>query len=273
MLAWGLRERAIASAVLLMAPRMRRRSAYQALFADAARMQLGRLAPERFREQLDHFYANADRAQLLDEIEFEHKKQKLAAPGAYKVNINHLRGDPVPGTISHRFSLWVRRFGLLRRIGIRSDVIILRAGEQVPPHAHERVISGFYVAEGYVHLRHYHRDRTEGERVYLRKAIDKLCGPGGFGTNSDEFQNVHWLAGAAPESFLLRFTVTGVPAPNGGGGATQDRIYVDPTGEPDASGVIAGRIVTEPEAHALRMDSCENSSSHALSQTQPTTAR
>ena len=252
----ALKQRFLAAALFPLALRMRRRSPYQALFAAAARMQLGGLPPERFREQLDHFYATADRRLLLDEIEFEEKKKELQEPHSYKVNIHHLKGDAAPGTLAARLSPWARRFGLLRRLGVRSDVIILRKGDQVPPHAHERVISGFYVAEGQVHLRHYHRERTEGDHVYLRKVIDKLCGPGDFGTNSDEFQNVHWLAGLAPASFLLRFTATGVPSSDGRATATRDRIYVDPTGKPDpATAIIRGRIVSEEAAHALRMGS------------------
>jgi hypothetical protein len=253
MFAQRLKTTAVGALVRALSPRMRRRSPYQSLFADAALMQTGRLLPEHFRQKLDDYYANADRARLLDEIEIEEKKRTLNLPGGYKVNIHRLKGDPAPGSLAWRVSLWARRFGLLRRLGIRSDVIILRAGEEIAPHAHERVISGFYVAEGEIHLRHYHRDRTEGDQVLLRVAIDKKCGPGGFGTNSDEFQNVHWLAGLAPASFLLRFTVTGVPAPGNPSGKTRDRIYVDPTGFPDESGYIRGRIITEEQAHSIRM--------------------
>lgn len=249
----SLKRKVVAAALVPMIPRLRRRGGYQALFADAVLMQLGLVPPEQFREQLDHLFLTANRAALSAEIEFEERKKKLAEPGSYKVGINHLRGDPRRGTLSHRLSPWARRFGLLGRIGVRSDVLILRAGEQIPPHAHERVVSGFYVIEGQVHLRHYHRDRTEGESVYLRKAIDRVCSPGGYGTNSDSFQNIHWLAGVAAESFLLRFTVTGVPFSRGPAVPTNDRLYVDPTGEPDAAGVIVGRIVTPEQARALRM--------------------
>jgi hypothetical protein len=249
----ALKRTAIAAAIFPLAGRMRRRSPFQALFADAARMQGGRLEPERFREQLDDFYANAKHERLLDEIEFEENKTKLQGPHSYKVNVHRLKGDPTPGTLAHRLSPWARRFGLFRRIGIRSDIIILREGEQIPPHAHERVISGFYVAEGRVHLRHYHRDRTDGGQVYLRLAIDQVCDPGGYGTNSDKYQNVHWVEGLAPASYLLRFTVTGVPSALGLGIPTDDRIYVDPTGKADDSGVIRGRVVTEELARKLKM--------------------
>jgi hypothetical protein len=252
-IATALRRRFIAGALLPLTIPMRWRSPFQALFADAVKMQFGALKPERFRCRLDQFFSTADRPRLLEEIGFEEKKRKLASPDAYKVNIHHLKGGKGPGTFAYRISPWARRFGLLGRIGIRSDVIILRAGEHIPPHAHERVVSGFFVAEGRVHLRHYHRDRTEGDKVYLRKAIDMTCEPGGFGTNSDEFQNVHWLEGLAPASFLLRFTVTGVPSSREQVSIAKDRIYVDPTGAPDPSGVILGRIVTEARAHELRM--------------------
>jgi hypothetical protein len=198
-----LKGKVIEMAVLAMRARMRRRSFYPALFADAVRMQLGRLPPELFRERLDHFFATADQNQLLDNIELEDRKRQLQVPGGYKINIHYLRGDARPGTLKNRFSLWSRRFGLLRLLGIRSDIIILRAGEQIPPHGHARVISGFYVAEGQIRLRHYHRDRTEGETVCLRKAIDAVCASGGYGTNSDIYQSVHWLAGLAPDPVSL----------------------------------------------------------------------
>jgi hypothetical protein len=137
-------------------------------------------------------------------------------------------------------------------VGVRSDVLILRRGETVPPHGHCRVVSGFYLLAGRVAARHYDRVREVGDKLLVRKVLDADLEPGGFTTNSEFFHNIHWLQGLADRSYLFRVTVTDTPVTAfGSSPGTHSRLYVDPTGEPDESDLITASYVQEEVAKRL----------------------
>jgi hypothetical protein len=222
---------------------------FNRLLGRATLLQFGRITEEKFREDLDNFYAQMDAGACKRDIDLAGKAARLNRPGGYKTDILGLEGDSSGSPSPGRFDLWARRFRLLRRLGIRSDVLIVRAGEQIPPHGHSRVVSGFYVMEGKVAIRHYDRVEELPQHVLLRKVVDTELSPGGFTTNSEFHHNIHWLLGVAPVSYLFRFTVTGVPVrPFGSATRENSRIYVDPTVPPDASGLIRAPYVSDREA-------------------------
>src|SRR5262249_24311091 len=145
---------------------------------------------EEFRRQLERFYAGLDRPRLMEQIDFAGLAQQLNRPGGYKAAIARLRDDAAaPGWV------WRRRFALLRHLGVRLDVLVLLGREQIPPHGHYRVVSGFYVLDGEVAVRHYDRVREEGGQVLIRPALDTVLRPGDYTTNSEYEQNIHWLCG------------------------------------------------------------------------------
>ena len=148
--------------------------------------------------------------------------------------------------------LWRRRFAFLRQVGVRLDVLVLREGAQIPPHGHYGVVSGFCVLEGEVAFRHYDRVKESGESVYIRKCIDMIARPGEFATNSEYYQNIHWLCGVAPISYLFRVTVVGTQAKTFGSRQEKsERVYVDPTGSEDASGLVLAPYITHDQAASL----------------------
>lgn len=225
------------------------------LLGQAVLLQRGRTSDEDFRRRLDDYYAGLDRGRLLADLDFAGLAARLDRPGGYKVAVCRLREDaagegrPAPGP------LWGRRFALLHHLGIRLDVLLLRAGDQVPPHGHHRVVSGFYVLDGEVAVRHYDRVREDGGRLLVRLALDTVLGPGGYTTNSEHFHNIHWLCGLSPRSYLFRVTVSGTPTvPFGDGSRTGERDYVDPTAAPGPDGLLVAPYVTEAEARRLRFD-------------------
>ena len=223
--------------------------AFNRLMADAVRLQLGRMPDDEFRQCLERFYQSLDPESIKTDIDFASKAARLDRPGGYKTDIMSVGGKSSarPG----RFDLWGRRFGLLRHLGIRSDVLILRAGERIPPHGHRRVVSGFYVLEGRVAIRHYNRVGQAPDGLLVRKALDTVLGPAGFTTNSEGHHDIHWLQGIADKSFLFRVTVVDTPSPVRDAGPSDSRLYIDPTGEPDASGIIAAPYVSESDAKRL----------------------
>ncbi len=225
--------------------------AFHRLLASAARLQLGRrTGDEEFRRELAEFYQTADRTALMRAVGLDAKRAVLDRPGGYKVAVTGWGGDP-PGR-PRRWSLWDRRFGLLGRLGIRADVLVLRRGAQIPPHGHHRVVSGFYLLEGEVAVRHYDRVREVENGVVVRQTLDAVLGPGEFTANSERYHNVHWLAGRAAASYLFRLTVAGTRVnPFGTAVGASERVYLDPTGPTDSNGLIVAPYVSETAAKAL----------------------
>src|SRR6516164_1584367 len=225
---------------------------FNRLLGHAVRLQLGKISDEQFRLELDEFFAHLDRPAIMSALDFESKARQLNQPDGYKVNILALRQNFPAGKLPQRMSIWRRRFALLHHLGIRSDILILRKGEPIPPHGHYRVLSGFYVLQGEVAIRHYYRVREEGEAVLVRKVLDTTLGPGGYTTNSEFRNNIHWLFGLAPVSYLFRVTVLGTPTETfGGPGRFGDRVYLDPTGAQDSNGLITAPYINADAARKV----------------------
>lgn len=225
---------------------------FNRLLGRAALLQFGEISDEDFRLDLDQFYSKLDPESCQQDIDLNGKAELLRRSGGYKTDVLDLTGDRGVARKS-RFNLWSRRFGLLRHLGIRSDVLIVRAGGQVPPHGHSQVVSGFFVLQGEVAIRHYDRVQEFSDHVLLRKVIDTAIGPGSYTTNSEYHHNIHWLIGLAPVSYLFRFTVTDVPVRRFSSAAhSHTRDYVDPTVAPDASGLIPAPYITEAEAKQVK---------------------
>lgn len=229
------------------------------MLAQAVRLQTGAIADEEFRKALDSFYSQADSRQLAGELRFEELRAALDRSQRYKVGINRLAAEGPANGVFYRLSPWRRRLALLQHLQIRCDVLILRQGEQVPPHGHNRVVSGFYLLAGQVACRHYDRVREFDGGLLVRPALDVVHEPGGYTTNSEFYHNIHWLLGIASASYLFRVTVTGTPTPLfGTTKTTSERVYVDPTGPADEEGLVQARYVSETAAKRLEMSSTQS---------------
>lgn len=231
------------------------------LMAIAIELQLGRLTEDEFRGALDECFAGADVESLKDEVGYETQVQALDRPGGYKSAVTN---PGATGKLARpgRFDFWGRRYGFLRHLGISCDTVILREGQTIAPHGHCRVVSGFYVLSGMVAVRHYDRIDEYADGLLVRLASDDQFGPGGFSTNSEFYRNIHWLQGLAPMSVLFRVNAVDTPTQTFKGKRhTDSRIYVDPTGEPDASGVITAPFVSEEMAKSLKIPAFSTSQS------------
>lgn len=217
------------------------------LLGKAVRLQLALRTDEDFRRDLDAFYRETDRRDLAEQLRFAELRLKLDRPDAYKIGITRLAAEAGADRFLSRFDMWRRRFGLLQHLDVRCDVLVLRQEQQVPPHGHSRVVSGFYLLEGRVACRHYDRIREEEDCVVVRQVLDLVHEPGGYTTNSESHHNIHWLKGIAPTSYLFRVTVTNTPMASGQSRTANSRIYVDPTGHADAQGWIRAPYLSEAE--------------------------
>ena len=236
-------------------PRLRNdENTFNRILAAAVKLQKGEATDEEFRRKLDEFYAGLDLDRVKQDLDYNANCKRLSNPGGYKVGVVRLHADAPAGSWRQRYSPWGRRFYLLKHLGVDADVIIVRQDETIPPHGHYRVVSGFYVLEGEVAVRHYDRLEEIGDKVRIRKTIDTTLGPRGYTTNSEFHDNIHWLQGLAPQSFLFRLNVKGTPTETfGSPDRESQRVYVDPTGEPDQSGEIIAKYVDESAAKQLKI--------------------
>lgn len=222
------------------------------LFGRAISLQMGRISDEEFRQSLDHYFSEVNLQDIQVDLDFTQAIQKLNRPGGYKSPVIRLRSDPPERGWRRRYTPWGRRYSLLGRIGISVDVMILRQGITIPPHGHHQVVSGFYVLEGAVAVRHYDRMEDLGTSVRVRKTIDTVMRPGGYTTNSEFHDNIHWLQGIADASYLFRLNVKNTPATSFGmARGDSERIYVDPTAAPESDGTIIAKYVDEYAAKRL----------------------
>ncbi len=224
---------------------------FNRLLGRAVLLQFGRIGDEEFRQDLDSFYAGLDANDCKRDIDLDAKARILRQSGGYKTDVLDLAADR--SSPRGALDLWARRFALLRHLGIRSDVLVVQQGIQIPPHGHSQVVSGFFVLEGEVGIRHYDRVQEFSDHVLLRKVIDTAIGPGSYTTNSEYHHNIHWLVGLAPVSYLFRFTATDVPVRRFASAAhSHSRDYVDPTVPPNEAGLIPAPYVTEAEARLVQ---------------------
>ncbi|MEM6901434.1 MAG: hypothetical protein AAF583_16910 [Pseudomonadota bacterium] len=186
----------------------------------------GRLDSEGVRIELDRYYSTLDLNALAEQIDYASLVSRLRQPGGYKVdvlNVQTRQGGPVA-----LLTFGARKLLLLRNRHVRFDLMILRKGEQIPPHMHSGVVSGFYLVEGQVGIRHYDQAEDLPDRVLIKKTIDQTLDPGGYTTNSESHDNIHWLFGHAEQSILFRFNTTNLPRRRFAPGGNGARGYVDP---------------------------------------------
>lgn len=210
-------------------------------------MQCGQLGDEEFRRDLDAYYENLTPSACKDLVGLDARLAVLDKPGGYKSAVLRLPEDPVQPS---RFDFWARRLRLLQHMGIKIDVMTLKGDSEIPPHGHHGVVSGFYVIEGRVAIRHYDRVECRGNGVFVRKVVDRELGAGGYTTNSEFHQNIHWLRTLSPKAYFFRMSVTGVPGPTFGG-VVDPRVYVDPTVPPGESGLNFAPYIDAATARAI----------------------
>lgn len=144
-----------------------------------------------------------------------------AEGGAAVVDLDRVR--PVLEQTRYKHSLfgsnWSRQAGgsafrLASRLaagrGITFDILVLRAGDAIAPHAHEGTVSGMLVVDGEAGFRTYDVIGSDGDDAVLKPGMAGRYGPGGVSTSSTLHHNLHWIHGFAPVSYIFRFTVTNI---------------------------------------------------------------
>lgn len=195
------------------------------LLGQASKLYLNKTDTYHLDAELNRYYKHVDIPQLLNEINFDNVYPRLKQHG-YKTDILDIPTQS-PSLLFRPFSLWKKRLYLLRHARIRIDVLLLKKGDSIPAHAHRGVLSGFLVLKGLVNIRHYDVSEYQQDGVICHKTVDKDLAAGGYTTNHDEKDNIHYLTGLADESVLYRFNITGLRSPVPVHTALRGRMYVD----------------------------------------------
>lgn len=120
----------------------------------------------------------------------------------------------------------------------RPKLFSLARGHAIVPHAHQNLVSAFFVLTGRVHGRHFDRVREDADAILIRPTDDRIFTPGDAAAISDQRDNVHWFTALEDEALLFNVGVTIPESLRGRGPKSTGRIYLDPDGEPLEDGLI-----------------------------------
>jgi hypothetical protein len=203
----------------------------------AARLQCGRTRVIDFHDELDAFFAKWDVDRALADLNYARIRTEL----------DHAHDCPNLRRVTTDCPLWplVRAAS---ELSIRMDFELLRAGQQIPPHGHSRVASGFCVIDGKVGLRRYDLVESLPDSVTLRPTFDGVLSPGQASTESDERDNVHWIV-ALEDSVLFRLTAFDVPSRSPVPASLN--LWVDPRAPLRGDDTILGRWIPEAVARTI----------------------
>lgn len=204
----------------------------------------GRTDPEANRRILEGAFSELSGAGAAAAIGLEQLRPVLVAT-KYKYPLFGNRWSGSAG--GQAFRLGSR---LASTQSLHFDVLVLREGEQIPPHAHDGTVSGMLVVEGSVGFRTFDVLDRSSDGATLRPGLDGIFGPGGVSTSSDAHHNLHWIKGFAPLSLIFRYSLAGlVGEGKKESGPVEARHYCLPIR--DASGTANfGRWVDQAEAKA-----------------------
>lgn len=208
-----------------------------AVLRDAAMLQCGLVAAAEFHDGLDAFFSNFDSTKVLSALNYDAIRSEA-----------RISREP---SLARRVGADCRLGSIVRvlaRLSIRLDFEFLRAGSQIPPHGHARVVSGFSVIEGTVAVRRYDLVETMPDSVTLRQTFDGVLSAGEASTESDARDNVHWIV-ALDDTVLFRVTASDVPSRNPLPASLN--VWVDPRAPLRGDGVILGRWIPEAAAREI----------------------
>ncbi|QDP02452.1 hypothetical protein [Thalassotalea sp. PS06] len=204
----------------------------------------GKCSQEDIRKELADFYQKFDDAALKQLINFSHNKKVLG--DNYKMDLF----DITQYRIGFFNNIQKRFIKLVRHKNIRLDIVRLNKYAQIPPYMHSGVVSGFYVLEGKVAIRHYDQVSLSRESARIKKSIDTTLTAGSFTTNSEYKDNIHWLNSLADETYLVRFNVTHIPNARFPLNSDNPRTFINPVNE-HSEGEYDAKLIDEKAAKSL----------------------
>jgi hypothetical protein len=227
----------VALAATVLAGATERPGGLRPLLGQAVKLQCARMTTREFHDHLDAFFSDLDQERVLSTLDYSRVRRELLA-SRDGIVLRRVGPDCPAGTL-------IRLVALL---SIRLEFELLRAGEQIPPHGHCRVASGFSVLEGSVGVRRYDLVVNEPDSVTLRPSFDGVLSRGQASTESDVRDNVHWIV-ALEDTVLFRVTVSDIPSRHPV--PTSLNVWIDPRSPVRGDGMILGRWIVESEARKI----------------------
>lgn len=206
----------------------------QSLGALATDVRAGRISPQAWQAAIEQRLGTADLPTLLAHFDLDRLLEGVEWPrrGSAIVPV------ALPGLASPRVKLFAHR-----------------RGRAVPPHVHNGMVSAHLVVSGAFRARLFERVLAEEEanaRVALRPSVDRTVGVGDVVTMSDIRHNGHWLHAETDRAVTLDCPITELPDSVAWPSKANrySSIFVDPTGEPGADGLVRAPIIDVEQALA-----------------------
>jgi hypothetical protein len=192
-----------------------------------------KLKDVEYQAALEALYRKVDLAALLRTLDFD----RIAAGVNYPAK--GARSLPVDFT---------NVSGLPTKLVFGRQIFAMAKGRSVVPHGHDNMATGFLILNGTLRGRHYDRVEDNDDHYLIRPTIDRTFAPGEYSTVSDHKDNVHWFEARSDHAFIFNIHVndTNPENPNLPG-----RVYVDPSGEKVAGGLIKAPKIDSSRAHQL----------------------
>ncbi len=186
-----------------------------------------------WQQKVEELLPSIDMTSLLELIDFDRltSNLKFVDNGARSLRFKFPKVEGLPTELS---------FG--------KQIFALKKGRSVVPHGHNNMATAFLILKGELRGRHYDRVKDEPEHMIIKPTIDRKFSPGACSTVSDYKNNVHWFQAITEPAFIFNLHVLGV-RPDGG--LPTGRVYVDPSGERIAGGLMRARRIGYKEAHQL----------------------
>lgn len=200
----------------------------------------GKLPLLAWQDQIATLNTGISLVALRSYLDFE----RLTAAMTFPSNLAETKDPKFPAAIN---VAGIERPWFIRFFGMRK-------GGAIIPHVHNNMVSSHLVIEGAFHARTFDRiqDLPAENAVMLKPALDATLKPGGIITMSDDKTNGHWLIAEQDRSFtfdvglvdLSKTRTYALKANN------YNMIFVDPTGTPNAKGLIRAKTLTFDECKA-----------------------
>ncbi len=215
----------------------------------------GPIAPtiQRLAEAVARRQITAD--QLLDELQSTFDRTDMAAEFA-RFTASWPAGDNVERWLGPR-----RQSGRWQDLSVGLQLFFLKPHRSEPPHYHVGIASLQCVVSGRIVCRRFDRvaRARDDERVLMiRPVAERELSVGQTFRMTDHVDNVHWFGTGDERAVVLDFYIAGktlyetpfepdITRP-------PSRYYLDPTGRPDADGLIAAPELSSEEAYARFAD-------------------
>ncbi|MBI1375708.1 MAG: hypothetical protein GC159_23615 [Phycisphaera sp.] len=191
-----------------------------------------KITQTQWQDKVEELYKTVDLDNVLKLIDYD----KLSKAAKFRERGETAFHPPLP-----------KVEGLPTDLVFGNQVFGMSKGHSVTPHGHQRMATSFIVLSGEFRGRHYDRVEDHKDHMIIRPTIDGQFKPGQFSTISDHRDNVHWFTATSEVGYIFNIHVLNLESDEF---KTGGRVYIDPTGEKNADGLIVAPKITARDSLA-----------------------